>query len=220
MYEMIYGMHPYINSYMACTHVFNHVWRQHLVVGIPVLAADRLQHVGGECIILCSIQSMQLQLLGSGASGASLNHLHFDQAKGVDLRRVAGPIQCLYGWQVTMHMCKLWVRAYNVRCYLTSQRMYNGKGNAIGFSTCTKTHLSLARNGQVDIFQLVPQLPVIEQVESYFGWNFQMRCPFWLLLLHRSLRLLIMLLLLLLLRHNSSLCWRRWVVNTPVYVSF
>lgn len=114
-----------------------------------------------------------------------------------------------------MHM---WVRAYNVRCDLTSQRMYNGKGNAIGFSTCTKTHLSLAHNGQVDIFQLVPQFPVIEQVESYFGWNFQMRCPLWLLLLHRSLRLLIMLLLLL--RHSRGLFWRRRVVNTPVYVSF
>lgn len=39
MYEMIYGMHPYINSYMARTYVSNHVQGQR------VHAAQCLQQI-------------------------------------------------------------------------------------------------------------------------------------------------------------------------------
>ena len=89
-----------------------------------------------------------------------------------------------------------------------------------GCAHVMRTYLPLASDWQVDIFQLVPQLPVIEKMESYFGWDFDTRCPLVILLRQGSLRLLLLPLLLLRLRHSQGLC--RWwgVVNTSVHVSF
>ena len=87
-----------------------------------------------------------------------------------------------------------------------------------GCAHVIRTYLPLASDWQVHIFQLVPQLPVIEKMESYFGWDFNMRCPLVILLRQGSLRLL--LLLLLLLRHSQGLCRWRGVVNTSVHMSF
>ena len=77
------------------------------------------------------------------------------------------------------------------------------------------THLSFASDWQVDILQLVSQLLVIEKVESYFGWNFDLRQPPLKISLQGFLRMPSGLL-----RHRGVLRWWWGVVNTSIHVSF
>ena len=100
--------------------------------------------------------------------------------------------------------------------YLTSQRIHNLGSDYAAWSHIIGAHLPLASHWQIDIFQLIPQLPVVEKMESYFGWDSDLRWPLLMLLLQGSLRLLF----LLLLSHSRGLC--RWwgVVNTSVHMSF
>ena len=77
------------------------------------------------------------------------------------------------------------------------------------------THLSFASDWQVDILQLVSQLLVIEKVESYFGWNFDLRHPLLRFPLQGFLRVLSRLL-----RHRGILCFWWGVVNASINVSF